>query len=729
AELRERLLAADAQLVAADTEPVPADRGTAQEWSTAARSDAQTVGSPLASPTGPNEAGLRQRLLAPAARLPWGRLARAAAALLVVGAAFALARSRFPELRQAMDRFLPERAPRPRMRAPRPRSSSPPAPEAQAPAPPRPSASADGEPQAPSADEAGASGPTGREDGSTSSGTAEAQGTPADGAPPAEASPPAGPAPLRPPPPEPPTADPPVAAATGRGTHTRPPTERSEPAEVDLVALRRLHRRILDARLPAVQRPHLLESLGEDRFAHPSNYRFLARVLAGSLDALPDAEGSRRAALGALARLSTPEAAAVLLEAPLREGRREADEAALLAAMRALRGPGRKALADGLLRARGLDLARAFLAVEALGANEAPEGLPALATLLRSEGRAGSLRRAAAETLGRLRTPDALAPLREGLADRDWRVRQGAARGLGLHAVRVPAHAADCARALGNAAADPQDPVAEAALDALGATRHGAALEPLLAALEDKRPRLRARARWLLSELTDPPRPAPHGASAWRELLRARGLLAPGASAALPPARPLEERDPTSFRREPGRAHAAVFLVDASGSMRAKWDAARFELRKALEACPPEVRFQVIFFGDAPRPLWPRRALAPATAANVARALAACEAQSLGPGVRTGLGPALRLALEHREADCLYLISDGLEPGLTAEEAARLLRRASWERARPLRLHAVHVRFGGRPVRLVAHGSPADPEDVRFLRRLAALGDGLYARN
>src|SRR5690606_20542025 len=124
----------------------------------------------------------------------------------------------------------------------------------------------------------------------------------------------------------------------------------------------------------------------------------------------------------------------------------------------------------------------------------------------------------------------------------------------------------------------------------------------------------------------------------------------------------------TQFFHLPAVADGVVFVLDVSGSMGkdGKWERARAEVARAIEPMPDRVRFQVIFFRDAPVAVFD--GLVRATRANKARALRALEAQRPLDVATTAIGRALDEALAYAQADTIYFVSDGADT--TQDEAA-----------------------------------------------------------
>lgn len=111
------------------------------------------------------------------------------------------------------------------------------------------------------------------------------------------------------------------------------------------------------------------------------------------------------------------------------------------------------------------------------------------------------------------------------------------------------------------------------------------------------------------------------------------------------------------FIRNPnGTARRIVFVCDASGSMLNMSDSLRIELRKSIQALPPTVSFNVIFFQDKGCSAVDRKELLIATPQNKERAIALID-QTIPRGETDPL-PALELAFPLKP-DLIHLLTDG----------------------------------------------------------------------
>ena len=199
------------------------------------------------------------------------------------------------------------------------------------------------------------------------------------------------------------------------------------------------------------------------------------------------------------------------------------------------------------------------------------------------------------------------------------------------------------------------------------------ATKPALAALVDaleKEPS--ERLRWTIVEALRglsglayrlDPRPW----RAWVEGLPPEWTPAAGGGSGAGPGRAPDggERESASFAGLPLRSQRVAFLIDFSGSMwqerggRTRKEVVDGELRRALEALPPETEFNVIPYTDSPLP-W-RKGLVPASPKNVASALADFERNhARGKG---NFWDAALLALEDPRVDTLVVLTDGAPTG------------------------------------------------------------------
>lgn len=138
-----------------------------------------------------------------------------------------------------------------------------------------------------------------------------------------------------------------------------------------------------------------------------------------------------------------------------------------------------------------------------------------------------------------------------------------------------------------------------------------------------------------------------------------------------------------------------VFVIDQSGSMlssvgtaegRTKFDAAREQTLRALDALPPDAAFGVVFFPAEPH-AW-KDGLKPATTRNRKAAAEWIGQQAAGPA--GNLYGALRMALEMQGVDHVYLLSDGSPSAGELRYDTRILERvARITRHRPVAVSTV----------------------------------------
>ncbi len=159
-----------------------------------------------------------------------------------------------------------------------------------------------------------------------------------------------------------------------------------------------------------------------------------------------------------------------------------------------------------------------------------------------------------------------------------------------------------------------------------------------------------------------------------------------------------------------------VFVLDVSGSMaartgtggRTRLDLAKEALVQALTRFTRETRFNIIFFHTRVK-AWEKK-LMPATRANQKKAVRFV--RSTRPMGATNLYGALESAFRNRDADTIYLLSDGsptagkvLDPGAIIRDVL------SWNRARRIVIHTISL------------GTPSP-----LLERLARETGGQYVR-
>ncbi len=163
-------------------------------------------------------------------------------------------------------------------------------------------------------------------------------------------------------------------------------------------------------------------------------------------------------------------------------------------------------------------------------------------------------------------------------------------------------------------------------------------------------------------------------------------------------------------------SHRVIFILDISGSMAAKvgtggrtrLDLAKDALVQALTRFTRKTRFNIIFFHTLVK-AWEKR-LMPATRPNQKKALRFV--RSTRPMGATNIYGALELAFRDREADTIYLLSDGsptagekIDPEAIARDVL------AWNRLRRIVIHTI------------ALGTPSP-----LLERLARETGGQYVR-
>ncbi|GIW70911.1 MAG: hypothetical protein KatS3mg102_0453 [Planctomycetota bacterium] len=341
----------------------------------------------------------------------------------------------------------------------------------------------------------------------------------------------------------------------------------------------------------------------------------------------------------------------------------------------------------------------------------------------------------------------ALAALEGTAADR-WIVREaGRAQRDEVRAVLVRA----IARRQGAAAIEPLIAalddrawyVRAAAVAGLAGRRERRVVEALIAALgklragDPETPRLASEIEDALYRLTGE-RLA--GAEAWAGWWRAVG---PGWT---PPAAgqnaELIEHQKITVTREPPQlfrdvelaSRRVVFVIDVSGSMRVpvpggtgegtagrtRFELMIRELKQVIEALPRVAHFNIIAFSDEVRP-WQKR-LVRAEAAQRKAALAYLD--TLAPEGQTNSYGALEAAFADPWIDTIFFLSDGHPTHGKTIDFTRILEAVErWNLVRGVRIHTIAFVAGdGRPL-----GITEDPAMAKtFMRELARIGAGRY---
>jgi HEAT repeat protein len=269
----------------------------------------------------------------------------------------------------------------------------------------------------------------------------------------------------------------------------------------------------------------------------------------------------------------------------------------------------------------------------------------------------GSVRAAALCTLEKLDHFAADRLLAGALADPDAALRCGA---VGVYARATEQECLDVSKRM---LADPETRVRVAAIENLERleSRAGA-----LALVEQLQREPRSRLRWEILGWLRAQSGLEHGfePEAWRAwAAQLEGRVHTGES--VRHSGPLGDTH-VAFAGLNLLSDRVAFLIDLSGSLwqskvgeRTRKQIVDEQLRAALQALPPEARFNVIPYTGAPDP-WEKR-LVPASKENVARALASFERCH-----QTGRGnffDAARLALLDPEVDTLCVLTDGVPTG------------------------------------------------------------------
>jgi HEAT repeat protein len=199
------------------------------------------------------------------------------------------------------------------------------------------------------------------------------------------------------------------------------------------------------------------------------------------------------------------------------------------------------------------------------------------------------------------------------------------------------------------------------AIRTLARLREAEAIPPLIAALERERGRLRLEVGEALTAITGmglPPDPD-RWADWWEEARE--GYALPEA-----PAEAESSHDDTvaTFHSIPVVSDCSAFVLDRSKSMsdrlerhegRTKGELVAEELTKTLRKLKSPARFFLVTFGTEPKAFTSR----PVKATSCARGKAVRWLEKQPPGGRTNLFDALALALDRKEIDTIFLLTDG----------------------------------------------------------------------
>jgi hypothetical protein len=159
-----------------------------------------------------------------------------------------------------------------------------------------------------------------------------------------------------------------------------------------------------------------------------------------------------------------------------------------------------------------------------------------------------------------------------------------------------------------------------------------------------------------------------------------------------------------------------------------KMERARETIRAGLDRVARGAAFDVVFFRDAPRPLWPElREIEPGAASQ---ALAAIDAQKALTYSRTDLLRAVRSALALPGADTVIVVTDGVPTLGVTDEDEFLGAVARANRGVRARIHSVLLAPGGGALAepAAAPGPDERPEE-RLMRRLALDNGGVFIKN
>jgi hypothetical protein len=160
-----------------------------------------------------------------------------------------------------------------------------------------------------------------------------------------------------------------------------------------------------------------------------------------------------------------------------------------------------------------------------------------------------------------------------------------------------------------------------------------------------------------------------------------------------------------NFFGVPAYGKRFVYVVDCSLSMRGeRWQKARAELVRSLQALEPDARFMIVFFSDECQPM-PAGAMQLATEENIALASEWVRSVRLGWGTK----PLASVQLAHlQNPDAIFLLTDGE----FADRTAAFLREQNVSRG-PAMVHVHTIAFHSR-------------EGVKLLKRIARENSGQF---
>jgi HEAT repeat protein len=250
-------------------------------------------------------------------------------------------------------------------------------------------------------------------------------------------------------------------------------------------------------------------------------------------------------------------------------------------------------------------------------------------------------------------------------------------------------------------------PVRVSAVRGLRKLRTAAALDLLVARFHEEEGRIFADIGDALRAMTG--RSFGNAPGRWKEWWAANreGFVFPSKDD--PP--PAPEAGMTTYYGIPVVSTRLVFCVDISGSMSAqaeagksRLDQAKAELLRALGQLDKDAQVNLVFFDDRIEP-WHRQLVGIKQNLKPAQELI----KRLQPRGQTNICGALEAAFAHKEADTVYLLSDGEPTQGRITDPDDLLREVQrWNRLRKVAVHTVS--FGGSP----------------FLKALAEQNGGRY---
>jgi HEAT repeat protein len=267
-------------------------------------------------------------------------------------------------------------------------------------------------------------------------------------------------------------------------------------------------------------------------------------------------------------------------------------------------------------------------------------------------------------------------------------------------------HAADAFPVFEKALKSKDWPVRVAAIRGLARLRQKETIDLLIDRIDKEEGRMLAEIVDVLRGLTG--RPYGYAPGAWKEWWTGAkdAFVLPDKAQAIA----ASQANMTTYYGVPVLSNRVVFVMDMSGSMsevtgtESRMEQAKKELSRVLSQLGPAAQVNMIFFDDRIEP-WHKGLVPIKTNLKEAQAIVA----RLAPRGTTNIFDSLEFAFTHKEADTIYLLSDGDPTAGRIIETEDILREI--RKMNRLRQIVIHT---------VSFGSSA------FLKQLAAQNGGQY---